>query len=58
MPRDVTTLSTDLPLWAAPMAGGASTPALVAATARAGGLGFLAGGYRNSFAVHRPSGWW
>ena len=29
----------------APMAGGPSTPMLAAATARAGGLGFLAGGY-------------
>lgn len=38
---------TDLrvPLIAAPMAGGPSTPALVAAAARAGALGFLAAGY-------------
>lgn len=38
---------TDLrvPLVAAPMAGGPSTPALVAAAARAGALGFLAAGY-------------
>lgn len=35
----------DLPLIVAPMAGGPSTPALVEATARAGGLGFLAAGY-------------
>jgi nitronate monooxygenase len=34
-----------LPLVVAPMAGGASTPALAAAAARAGALGFLAGGY-------------
>jgi nitronate monooxygenase len=34
-----------LPLVQAPMAGGASTPALAAAAARAGALGFLAGGY-------------
>ncbi|WP_306365776.1 nitronate monooxygenase [Nocardiopsis sp. CC223A] len=33
------------PLVQAPMAGGASTPELVAAVARAGGLGFLAAGY-------------
>ncbi|MGI5121749.1 nitronate monooxygenase [Marinactinospora thermotolerans] len=33
---------------AAPMAGGASTPALVAAVTRAGGLGFLAAGYRTA----------
>jgi nitronate monooxygenase len=35
-----------LPLIAAPMAGGPSTPALVLAAARAGGLGFVAGGYK------------
>ncbi|NNN37503.1 nitronate monooxygenase, partial [Streptomyces sp. S3(2020)] len=46
MPRDLTDLTTDLPVWAAPMAGGASTPALVVAAAHAGGLGFLAGGYK------------
>lgn len=34
-----------LPLIAAPMAGGPSTPALVAAVSEAGGLGFLAAGY-------------
>ncbi|WP_331386662.1 nitronate monooxygenase [Saccharothrix sp. ST-888] len=34
-----------VPVVAAPMAGGASTPALVAAVAGAGGLGFLAAGY-------------
>lgn len=34
-----------VPLVAAPMAGGPSTPALVAAAASAGGLGFLAAGY-------------
>jgi nitronate monooxygenase len=34
-----------LPLVQAPLAGGASTPALAAAAARAGALGFLAGGY-------------
>ncbi len=36
----------DVPLVAAPMAGGPSTPALVAAVGEAGGLGFLAAGYR------------
>ncbi|MFF9496576.1 nitronate monooxygenase [Streptomyces flaveolus] len=46
MPGDLTALATDLPVWAAPMAGGPSTPALVTAAARAGGLGFLAGGYK------------
>jgi len=34
------------PVFAAPMAGGATTPDLVAAAAQAGGLGFLPGGYR------------
>ncbi|KAA6223818.1 nitronate monooxygenase [Streptomyces albofaciens JCM 4342] len=44
-------LGIDRPLLAAPMAGGASTPALVTATARAGGLGFLAGGYKSAQAL-------
>lgn len=35
-----------VPLVGAPMAGGPSTPALAAAVTRAGGLGFVAGGYR------------
>ncbi|MEB3022266.1 nitronate monooxygenase [[Mycobacterium] crassicus] len=35
-----------VPLVGAPMAGGPSTPALAAAVSRAGGLGFVAGGYR------------
>jgi NAD(P)H-dependent flavin oxidoreductase YrpB (nitropropane dioxygenase family) len=34
------------PVLAAPMAGGPSTPALVAAASRVGSLGFLAGGYK------------
>lgn len=34
----------DVPIVAAPMAGGVSTPELVAAVTRAGGFGFLAGG--------------
>lgn len=34
-----------IPLVAAPMAGGPSTPALVAAASAAGGFGFLGGGY-------------
>ncbi|WAP53651.1 nitronate monooxygenase [Streptomyces sp. S465] len=46
MPRDLSSLKTPLPVWAAPMAGGPSTPALVKAAARAGGIGFLAGGYK------------
>ncbi|WKN48926.1 nitronate monooxygenase [Nocardioides sp. Arc9.136] len=36
----------DVPVVAAPMAGGPSTPALAAAVSGAGGLGFLAAGYR------------
>ncbi|HEU4363048.1 MAG TPA: nitronate monooxygenase [Mycobacterium sp.] len=36
-----------VPLVGAPMAGGPSTPELVAAVSNAGGLGFLAGGYRS-----------
>jgi nitronate monooxygenase len=39
-------LGLDIPMIAAPMAGGASTPALVTAAAQAGGLGFLAAGYK------------
>lgn len=40
-------LGVSSPVLAAPMAGGPSTPALVVATAQAGGLGFLAGGYQS-----------
>ncbi|TMQ99167.1 nitronate monooxygenase [Actinomadura soli] len=36
-----------VPIVQAPMAGGASTPALAAAVSDAGGLGFLAAGYKN-----------
>jgi nitronate monooxygenase len=39
-------LGASIPLVAAPMAGGPSTPALVLAASEAGGLGFLAGGYK------------
>jgi nitronate monooxygenase len=41
----VTVLPNRLPIIAAPMAGGPSTPALAAAVSDAGGLGFLAAGY-------------
>lgn len=41
----------DVPVVAAPMAGGPSTADLVVAVARAGGLGFLAAGYRPVAAV-------
>ena len=37
----------DVPVIVAPMAGGPSTPALVAAAAAAGALGFLAAGYKS-----------
>jgi nitronate monooxygenase len=39
------------PIVQAPMAGGASTPALAAAVSEAGGLGFLAAGYKPAAAV-------
>lgn len=41
----------EVPIVAAPMAGGPSTPELVAAVAAAGGLGFLAGGYLSGDAL-------
>jgi nitronate monooxygenase len=40
-----------LPVVAAPMAGGPSTPALVSAVSEAGGLGFLAAGYKTTAMV-------
>ncbi|TYD00302.1 nitronate monooxygenase [Arthrobacter echini] len=42
-----------VPVVAAPMAGGPSTPALAAAVGIAGGLGFLAAGYKTADAVRR-----
>jgi nitronate monooxygenase len=41
----------ELPIVQAPMGGGPSTPALAAAVSEAGGLGFLAAGYRSAEAV-------
>jgi nitronate monooxygenase len=41
----------DHPVVVAPMAGGPTTPALVAAAGRAGGVGFLAAGYKTVDAV-------
>jgi len=41
----------DHPIVQAPMGGGASTPALAAAVSEAGGLGFLAAGYKAPDAV-------
>lgn len=46
MKPPLTSLGLACPVLAAPMAGGATTPALVAAAARAGSLGFLAAGYK------------
>jgi nitronate monooxygenase len=43
----VSDLGMSIPLFGAPMAGGPSTPALVQAASAAGGLGFLAGGYKS-----------
>ncbi|ORB73885.1 NAD(P)H-dependent flavin oxidoreductase [Mycobacterium scrofulaceum] len=40
-----------IPLIAAPMAGGPTTPAMVSAATRAGGLGMLAAGYKTAEAV-------
>lgn len=42
----MSTLNLDRPIVLAPMAGGPSTPELCASVSNAGGLGFLAGGYR------------
>jgi nitronate monooxygenase len=44
-------LGVSVPVLAAPMAGGASTPDLVLAAARSGGLGFLAAGYQSPHAI-------
>jgi len=44
-------LGSELPLVAAPMAGGATTPALAAAVADAGAFPFLAGGYQSPEAL-------
>ena len=46
MPTPLTNLGLGIPVIAAPMAGGATTPAMVIAAARAGSLGFLAAGYK------------
>ena len=50
-PADRVRELSELPIWAAPMAGGPSTPALVGAAVRAGGFGFLAGGYKQAAAL-------
>jgi nitronate monooxygenase len=43
--------SLPIPIIQAPMAGGVSTPQLAAAVSQAGGLGFLAGGYKTADAM-------
>ena len=42
-----------VPIVGAPLAGGPSTPALAAAVSEAGGLGFLAAGYKAASVVQR-----
>lgn len=51
MTSALTHLGVALPVIAAPMAGGATTPAMVVAAARAGSLGLLAAGYKNPDSV-------
>jgi len=41
----------EVPIVGSPLGGGPTTPALAAAVSEAGGLGFLAGGYKPSSAV-------
>lgn len=48
MTSPLTNLGLSIPVIAAPMAGGATTPAMVIAAARAGGLGLLAAGYKTA----------
>ncbi|MCL7382594.1 nitronate monooxygenase [Streptomyces sp. 35G-GA-8] len=47
----LTDLGLELPVLAAPMAGGPTTPELVIAAAGAGSIGFLAGGYKTAQAL-------
>ena len=47
----LTAIGLSVPVLAAPMAGGATTPRLVTAAAEAGGLGLLAGGYKRPEAL-------
>ncbi|MBY8876347.1 nitronate monooxygenase [Actinacidiphila acidipaludis] len=51
MNRLLSDIGIELPVLAAPMAGGPSTPELVAEAARSGSLGFLAGGYKTAEAL-------
>ena len=43
----------EIPVVGAPLAGGSSTPQLAAAISDAGGLGFIAAGYKTVDEVHR-----
>jgi len=49
--RLLTELGLSVPIVAAPMAGGPTTPDLLVAADRAGGIGFLAAGYQSAEAV-------
>ncbi|MGI8331355.1 nitronate monooxygenase [Actinomadura scrupuli] len=49
----VADLGVSIPVLAAPMAGGPTTPRLVIAAAAAGGLGLLAGGYKTAEALEK-----
>ncbi|MFJ9558866.1 nitronate monooxygenase [Streptomyces fuscichromogenes] len=51
MSRLLSDAGVELPVLAAPMAGGAGTTGLVTAAARSGSLGFLAGGYKTAEAL-------
>jgi nitronate monooxygenase len=53
MKAPLSALNLASPVLAAPMAGGPTTPALVTAAARAGSLGFLAGGYQTPAALEQ-----
>jgi nitronate monooxygenase len=51
MASPLTALGADMPVLAAPMAGGPTTPRLISAAAQAGSLGFLPGGYKTPEAL-------
>jgi nitronate monooxygenase len=51
MPSPRIALGADMPVLAAPMGGGPTTPGLVTAAAQAGSLGFLAAGYKTADAL-------
>ena len=54
--RLLTELGLSVPIVAAPMAGGPTTPDLVVAADRAGGIGFLAAGYQSAEALKTKIG--